>query len=118
MLKHHFCYSASFATFKRWGRIINISSFVTRASPSVFTYSMSKGAIDTFTRLLAKQLGSRNITVNAIQPGIINTEMNAETLKTLMDKKYAAGLSIFNRWGEPGMWQILPPFLLHQTAVG
>lgn len=63
---------------------------------------MSKGAIDTFTRLLAKQLGSRNITVNAIQPGIINTEMNAKTLKNLDGQKYAAGLSIFNRWGEPG----------------
>ncbi|MDN8591371.1 SDR family oxidoreductase [Paenibacillus sp. 11B] len=84
------------------GRIINISSFVTRvASPGVFTYSMSKGAIDTFTLLLAKQLGSRNITVNAIQPGIINTEMNAGTLQDTEGQKYAAGLSAFGRWGEP-----------------
>ncbi|PWW37942.1 MULTISPECIES: SDR family oxidoreductase [Paenibacillus] len=84
------------------GRIINISSFVTRvASPGVFTYSMSKGAIDTFTLLLAKQLGSRNITVNAIQPGIINTEMNAGTLQNSEGQKYAAGLSAFGRWGEP-----------------
>ncbi|MDN4601487.1 SDR family oxidoreductase [Paenibacillus sp. F6_3S_P_1C] len=84
------------------GRIINISSFVTRvASPGVFTYSMSKGAIDTFTLLLAKQLGSRNITVNAIQPGIINTEMNAGTLQNTEGQKYAAGLSAFGRWGEP-----------------
>ncbi|RCX17694.1 NAD(P)-dependent dehydrogenase (short-subunit alcohol dehydrogenase family) [Fontibacillus phaseoli] len=84
------------------GRIINISSFVTRAaSPSVFAYSMSKGAIDTFTLLLAKQLGSRHITVNAIQPGIINTEMNAGTLRDPQGQQYAAGLSAFNRWGEP-----------------
>jgi len=84
------------------GRIINISSFVTRvASPSVFTYSMTKGAIDTFTRVLAQQLGSRNITVNAIQPGIINTEMNAETLQDVNGQKFAASLSTFNRWGEP-----------------
>ncbi|MFF2093126.1 SDR family oxidoreductase [Paenibacillus sp. NPDC058174] len=84
------------------GRIINISSFVTRAaSPSVFTYSMSKGAIDTFTLALAQQLGSRNITVNAIQPGIINTEMNAGTLQDPNGQKYAASLSTFNRWGEP-----------------
>jgi len=84
------------------GRIINISSFVTRvASPGVFTYSMSKGAIDTFTLLLAKQLGRRNITVNAIQPGIINTEMNAGTLQNTEGQKYAAGLSAFGRWGEP-----------------
>ncbi|WP_018758319.1 SDR family oxidoreductase [Paenibacillus terrigena] len=87
---------------KDGGRIINISSFVTRvASPSVFTYSMSKGAIDTLTLALAKQLGSRKITVNAIQPGIINTEMNAGTLQDLGGQKYAAGLSTFNRWGEP-----------------
>lgn len=84
------------------GRIINISSFVTRvASPSVFAYSMTKGAIDTFTKLLAKQLGSRGITVNAIQPGIINTEMNAGTLQDPQGQAYAAGLSVLNRWGEP-----------------
>ncbi|MCR8844477.1 SDR family oxidoreductase [Paenibacillus sp. SC116] len=84
------------------GRIINISSFVTRvASPGVFTYSMSKGAIDIFTLALAKELGSRHITVNAIQPGIINTEMNAGTLQHSEGQKYAAGLSAFNRWGEP-----------------
>jgi NAD(P)-dependent dehydrogenase (short-subunit alcohol dehydrogenase family) len=87
---------------KDGGRIINISSFVTRvASPGVFTYSMSKGAIDVLTRTLAQQLGKRNITVNAIQPGIINTEMNAGTLQNPNGQKYAAGLSTFNRWGEP-----------------
>ncbi|WP_338554278.1 SDR family oxidoreductase [Paenibacillus sp. KS-LC4] len=87
---------------KDGGRIINISSFVTRvASPSVFTYSMSKGAIDTLTLALAKQLGSRYITVNAIQPGIINTEMNAGTLQDPHGQKMAAALSTFKRWGEP-----------------
>lgn len=84
------------------GRIINVSSFVTRAaSPGVFAYSMTKGAIDTFTKLLAKELGSRHITVNAIQPGIINTEMNAGTLASPQGQTYAAGLSVFNRWGQP-----------------
>lgn len=87
---------------KDGGRIINISSLVTRAaSPGVFTYSMTKGAINTFTLLLAKQLGSRNITVNSILPGIINTEMNEGTLSDPDGQKYAAGLSVFNRWGEP-----------------
>lgn len=87
---------------KDGGSIINLSSFVTRAaSPSVFAYSMSKGAVDTFTRVLAQQLGSRNITVNAIQPGIINTEMNAGTLQNPDGQKFAAGLSTFKRWGEP-----------------
>ena len=84
------------------GRIINISSFVTRvASPSVFAYSISKGTINTLTHTLAQQLGARGITVNAILPGIINTEMNAKTLGNKDGQKYAAGLSTFNRWGEP-----------------
>ncbi|MGX7414252.1 SDR family oxidoreductase [Enterococcus caccae] len=49
------------------GRIINLSSFVTcSASPNVFTYSISKGAIDTFTFLFATQLGPCNIRVNAV----------------------------------------------------
>ncbi|HDX9637270.1 SDR family oxidoreductase [Bacillus thuringiensis] len=87
---------------KDGARIINISSFVTRvASPSVFAYSISKGAINTLTHTLAQQLGARGITVNAILPGIINTEMNAETLGNRDGQKYAAGLSTFNRWGEP-----------------
>ncbi|EJQ62665.1 hypothetical protein IG7_05317 [Bacillus cereus HuA2-4] len=82
---------------KDGGRIINISSFVTRiAFPSVFAYSISKGAINTLTYTLA-----RGITVNAILPGIINTEMNAETLGNQDGQKYDAGLSTFNRWGEP-----------------
>lgn len=84
------------------GRIVNLSSFVTRvASPSVFAYSLSKGAINTLTLALAKQLGSRHITVNAIQPGIIDTEMNASTLQHPTGQKHAASLSTFNRWGEP-----------------
>lgn len=84
------------------GRIINISSFVTRAaSPSVFAYSISKGAVNTLTHVLAQQLGSRHITVNAILPGIINTELNAGTLQNPDGQKYAASLSTFKRWGEP-----------------
>ncbi|WP_079914335.1 SDR family oxidoreductase [Paenibacillus sp. 32352] len=84
------------------GRIINISSFVTKmALPNVFAYSISKGAVNTLTSVLAQQLGKRLITVNAILPGFINTEMNADTLQSLEGQKFAAGLSTFNRWGEP-----------------
>lgn len=62
---------------------------------------ISKGAVNTLTHVLAQQLGSRNITVIAILPGIINTEMNAGTLQDPNGQKFAAGLSTFNRWGEP-----------------
>ncbi|MDF2663901.1 MAG: short-chain dehydrogenase/reductase sdr [Paenibacillus sp.] len=84
------------------GRIINMSSSVTRiAFPNLLGYSISKGALNTLTRVLAQHLGSRNITVNAILPGIIDTEMNAGTLQDPDGQKFAAGLSAFNRWGQP-----------------
>lgn len=84
------------------GRIVNISSAVTRiALPHLFGYSISKGALNTLTCVLAQHLGGRNITVNAILPGIIDTEMNAETLQDPDGQKFAAGLSALNRWGQP-----------------
>ncbi len=84
------------------GRIINISSAVTRiALPNVFGYSISKGAINTLTYVLAQHLGTRKITVNAILPGIIDTEMNTSTLQDPDGRLFAAGLSTFNRWGQP-----------------
>lgn len=59
------------------GLIINISSIwgITGASCEV-AYSTSKAALNGFTKALAKELGPSNIRVNAIAPGIINTEMN------------------------------------------
>lgn len=84
------------------GRIINISSAVTRiAFPNLFGYSISKGAINTLTFVLAQQLGGRGITVNAILPGLINTDMNAGTLSDPEGRTFASGLSAFGRWGEP-----------------
>ena len=84
------------------GRIINISSAVTRiAFPNLLEYSVSKGAVNTLTYVLAQHLGSRNITVNAILPGIIDTEMNAATLENPDGRTFAAGLSAFGRWGQP-----------------
>ncbi|QRG69485.1 SDR family oxidoreductase [Brevibacillus choshinensis] len=84
------------------GRIINISSAVTRiAFPNLFGYSISKGAINTLTYNLAKHLGPRQITVNAIMPGIIDTDMNAGTLQNPEGQQFAASLSTFGRWGQP-----------------
>ncbi|MBW4505565.1 MAG: SDR family oxidoreductase [Scytonematopsis contorta HA4267-MV1] len=58
------------------GRIINISSGVTRvAFPTYAIYAPTKGALNTLTMLLAKQLGERGITVNAIEPGLTQTDM-------------------------------------------
>ena len=57
------------------GSIINISSSAsTSAPPSASVYSATKGAVDTITKSLAKELGPRNIRVNAINPGMVETE--------------------------------------------
>src|SRR5947208_648768 len=58
------------------GRIINISSGVTWFATPATVYSMTKGALNVLSRSLANSLGSRNITVNAIAPGITDTDIN------------------------------------------
>ena len=57
------------------GNIINISSTVTSLTPpNTAIYTATKGAVDAITRTLAKELGPRNIRVNAINPGMVETE--------------------------------------------
>ncbi|RJX38084.1 SDR family oxidoreductase [Paenibacillus pinisoli] len=84
------------------GSIINLSSAVTRiALPNVLGYSVSKGAVNTLTHVLAQHLGDRGIRVNALLPGIVETDMNADTLGSSDGRQFAAGLSVFGRWGQP-----------------
>ncbi|KAJ51809.1 3-oxoacyl-[acyl-carrier protein] reductase [Clostridium tetanomorphum] len=60
------------------GTIVNISSMWGNVGASCeVIYSASKGGINSFTKALAKELGPSNIRVNAISPGVINTEMNS-----------------------------------------
>ena len=60
----------------RWGRIINISSVVgLMGNPGQVNYAASKAALIGFTKALALEIGSRNVTVNAIAPGFITTSM-------------------------------------------
>ena len=64
------------------GRIINISSQTSLIGfPGVAAYSMAKGALDILTKVAAKHLAPRNITVNAVLPGIADTDMNASWLR-------------------------------------
>ncbi|GAA1220377.1 SDR family oxidoreductase [Kitasatospora nipponensis] len=83
------------------GRVINVSSGVTRiALPVLSAYAMTKGALDTMTLTLAQQLGARGITVNAVAPGIIDTDMNSH-LADPEQRAQAASLAVLGRVGEP-----------------
>ena len=85
---------------KKRGRIINISSIwgLVGASCEVH-YSTAKAALIGFTKALAKELGPSGITVNAIAPGVINTDMNRaisdEDMRALADE------TPLGRIGEP-----------------
>lgn len=64
---------------KRWGRIVNISSVVgIMGNAGQANYSASKAGLIGFTKSLAKELAGRNITVNAVAPGYIETEMTGK----------------------------------------
>ena len=65
-------------TKARWGRIINISSVVgSMGNAGQSNYAAAKAGMEGFSRALAAELGSRNITVNCIAPGFIGTDMTA-----------------------------------------
>ncbi|HYM62617.1 MAG TPA: 3-oxoacyl-[acyl-carrier-protein] reductase [Thermoanaerobaculia bacterium] len=75
----------------RWGRVINISSVVGMSgNPGQVNYASSKAALIGFTKSLALEIGSRNVTVNAVAPGFIQTAMTeamtAEAKKTLEER--------------------------------
>jgi NAD(P)-dependent dehydrogenase (short-subunit alcohol dehydrogenase family) len=84
------------------GRIINLSSGLARVvAPRHTVYSMTKSAIQKLTAILALQLGPRGITVNAVAPGVVLTDMTASWLK---DNDAAAaevaGICALGRVGE------------------
>lgn len=82
------------------GRIINFSTSVAgQMFPAYSLYAGSKGAVEQFTRQLAKELGKRNITINAVAPGPINTELFAVG-KTPEQIQGLANMNAFGRLGE------------------
>ena len=84
----------------RWGRIVNISSIVGQMGNAGQTnYSATKAGVMGFSRSLAKEVGSRNITVNSVAPGFIDTDMT----KALPDEQRQTMLSgiPLARLGEP-----------------
>ncbi|MDO5566471.1 MAG: SDR family oxidoreductase, partial [Planctomycetia bacterium] len=84
----------------KWGRIINLASVSALfGNPGQANYSASKAAIIAFTRTIAKELGNRNITANAIAPGFIETDMTA-VLKDVQ-KQVMIDRTPLGRMGQP-----------------
>ena len=102
-------------TKARWGRIINISSVVgSMGNGGQSNYSATKAGVEGFSRALAKELGSRSITVNAVAPGFIATDMT----KDLPEANKEAMLSQIPlaRLGNPDEIAAVVNFLVSEAA--
>lgn len=88
---------------KDGGRIVNLSSGLARLTyPGRATYASTKGAIEVLTRYLAKELGHRQITVNAIAPGAIVTDFSGGIVRDNPEvNKAIASQTALGRVGEP-----------------
>ncbi len=85
------------------GRIVNVSSGLTRfALPGYAAYATMKGAIETLTKYLAKELGARGIAVNVIAPGAIETDFGGGAVRdNLQLNQYVASQTALGRVGLP-----------------
>ncbi len=85
------------------GSIVNISSLVaTSGTPNASVYSATKGAVDAVTRSLAAELGPRNIRVNAINPGMVETEgVHAAGISDSDFRKQVEAQTPLGRIGQP-----------------
>jgi 3-oxoacyl-[acyl-carrier protein] reductase len=98
-----------------WGRIINVSSLGGfTGNPGQANYSAAKGGLNAFTKSVAREVGSRNITVNAVAPGFITTDMTSRLPQETRDMILAR--IPLNRFGTPEDVAELVAFLASERA--
>lgn len=102
-------------TKARWGRIVNITSVVgSMGNIGQSNYAATKAGAEGFSRALARELGSRAVTVNAVAPGFIDTDMTREL--TDEQRELMLGQIPLGRLGEPGEIAALVGFLCSDAA--
>lgn len=96
----------------RYGRIVNIASVSgVKGTAGQTNYSAAKGALVAATKALAQEVAKRKITVNAVAPGFIKSDMTAE-----LDEKELKNLIPINRFGEPEEVAHAVSFLVSKKA--
>jgi len=96
----------------KWGRIVNIVSLSgQKGLPGQVNYSASKGAMIAATKSLAMEVGKKRVTVNAVAPGFIRTDMTKD-----LDEKQLSALVPLRRFGEPEEVAEVVSFLVSEGA--
>ncbi|MDF1642590.1 MAG: 3-oxoacyl-ACP reductase FabG [Pseudomonadales bacterium] len=99
----------------RWGRIVNVSSVVgSMGNAGQTNYAASKAGVEGFTRALAREIGSRGVTVNSVAPGFIDTDMTKALEESQRDS--LASQIPLNRLGSPEEVAAVVVFLCSDSA--
>jgi 3-oxoacyl-[acyl-carrier protein] reductase len=107
--------AAKFMVTRRWGRIVNISSVLaSRGGRGQANYAAAKAGLEGLTRALAVELAPRGILVNAVAPGIIDTEMSRAVLERHSERIFSHVL--LGRAGRPGEVAAVVGFLASDEA--
>lgn len=98
-----------------WGRIVNIASIAGLiGNVGQTNYAASKGGLIAFTKSVAREVGSRSITANAVAPGFIKTKMTEKLPEEI--KKSILSMTLLQRFGEPEEVAELVAFLASDRA--